>query len=69
MSDYIDQWTAFPNSKYDDMVDATSQALNRMIYSSGDVWEEKKQQRPEVDLLRMFEPYKNVEEALSWMHI
>ncbi len=68
VSDYIDQWTAFPNSKYDDMVDATSQALNRMIYCSGDVWEEKKQE-PEVDLLRMFDPYNNMEKGLSWLHI
>ncbi len=43
VSDYVDQWTAFPNSKYDDMVDATSQALARMIYSSGEVWEEKEE--------------------------
>ena len=39
VSDYINQWTAFPNSRHDDMVDATSQALTRMIYSSGAVWE------------------------------
>ena len=57
MSDYIDQWTAFPNSKYDDMVDATSQALNRMIYSSGDVWEEKKQE-PIFDVNKIFDPYR-----------
>ncbi len=56
VADYIDQWTAFPNSKYDDMVDATSQALNRMIYSPGDVWEEKKQQ-PVFDTNRLFDPY------------
>ncbi len=48
--------TAFPNSKYDDMVDATSQALNRMIYCPGDVWEEKKQQ-PVFDTNRLFDPY------------
>ena len=56
VSDYIDQWTAFPNSKYDDMVDATSQALARMIYSSGEVWEEKKEQ-PVFDVDRLFNPY------------
>ena len=55
-SDYVDQWTAFPNSKYDDMVDATSQALARMIYSSGEVWEEKEQQ-PVFDIHRLFNPY------------
>ena len=56
VSDYVDQWTAFPNSKYDDMVDATSQALARMIYSSGEVWEEKKEQ-PVFDVDRLFNPY------------
>ncbi len=66
---FIDQWTAFPNAKHDDMVDAASQALHGMIYSRGSLWEEKEQQRPDVDLLRMFQPYKNAEKALSWMHI
>ena len=56
VSDYVDQWTAFPNSKYDDMVDATSQALARMIYSSGEVWEEK-EQKPAFDVDRLFNPY------------
>lgn len=32
---YIDQFSLFPNGAHDDMVDATSQALNRMIFSSG----------------------------------
>ena len=56
VEDYINQWTAFPNSKHDDMVDATSQALARMIYSSGDVWEEK-EQKPVFDIDRLFNPY------------
>ena len=56
VSDYVDQWTAFPNSKYDDMVDATSQALARMIYSSGEIWEEKEEQ-PVFDIDRLFNPY------------
>ena len=56
VTDYIDQWVAFPNAKNDDMVDATSQALARMIYSSGEVWEEKAQQ-PVFDIDRLFNPY------------
>ena len=56
VSDYVDQWTAFPNSKYDDMVDATSQALARMIYSPGEIREEKEQQ-PVFDVDRLFNPY------------
>ena len=56
VADYIDQWVAFPNGKNDDMVDATSQALARMIYSSGEVWEEK-EQKPVFDVERLFDPY------------
>ena len=57
VDDYVNQWTAFPNSRHDDMVDATSQALARMIYSSGEVWEEK-EQKPVFDVDRLFNPYK-----------
>ena len=53
---YIEQWISFPNGRHDDMVDATSQALMRMIYSSGEVWEEK-QRRPVFDVERLFDPY------------
>ena len=56
VTDYIDQWVAFPNAKNDDMVDATSQALTRMIYSSGEVWEEK-EQKPVFDVEKLFDPY------------
>ena len=56
VNDYIEQWVSFPNGKHDDMVDATSQALARMIYSSGEIWEEKKQQ-PAFDIDRLFNPY------------
>ena len=56
VADYVDQWTSFPNGKNDDMVDATSQALARMIYSSGDIWEEK-DQRCVFDIDRLFNPY------------
>ena len=56
VTDYIDQWVAFPNAKNDDMVDATSQALARMIYSSGEVWGEK-EQKPVFDVERLFDPY------------
>ena len=59
VTDYIDQWVAFPNGKNDDMVDATSQALARMIYSSGEVWEEK-EQKPVFDVERLFDPYRTI---------
>lgn len=35
LEEYIKQWSEFPAGKHDDMVDATTQCLNRMIYSSG----------------------------------
>lgn len=34
--DFIDQFSGFPNAAHDDMVDAASQALNRMIFFSGE---------------------------------
>lgn len=35
LEEYLRQWSEFPAGKHDDMVDASSQCLNRMIYSSG----------------------------------
>ena len=37
VNDFIDQFTAFPNGAHDDMVDSASQALNRLIYFSGEL--------------------------------
>lgn len=34
---FIDQFTAFPNGAHDDMVDACSQALNVMLYDTGEL--------------------------------
>lgn len=36
-SAFVDQFTAFPASKNDDMVDSASQALSYLLYASGDV--------------------------------
>ena len=36
VSGFIDQFTAFPAGKNDDMVDSASQALSYMLYSSGE---------------------------------
>ena len=33
--DFLDQWTAFPASEHDDMVDSASQALAYMLQSPG----------------------------------
>lgn len=35
LEEYLRQWSEFPAGKHDDMVDASSQCLNRMIYNSG----------------------------------
>lgn len=35
LEDFLRQWSEFPAGKHDDMVDAASQCLNRMIYSRG----------------------------------
>ena len=37
VSTFVDQFTAFPASKNDDMVDSASQALSYLLYASGDV--------------------------------
>lgn len=37
VNDFIDQFTSFPNGAHDDMVDSCSQALNRLIYFSGEL--------------------------------
>lgn len=54
---FIDQFTIFPNGKHDDMVDAASQALSRMIYSSGTLTESAAKPRGFFDLARLFDPY------------
>lgn len=35
VAEFIDQFSAFPNAAHDDMVDAASQALQRLIYAPG----------------------------------
>jgi hypothetical protein len=35
--EFVDEFSRFPNAEHDDMVDAASQALNYMIFSSGRV--------------------------------
>ena len=57
VTDFIDQFSVFPNGKHDDMVDACSQALNRLIYCSGEVWQEQKPTQPQFSIERLFDPY------------
>ena len=41
VNEFVDQFTSFPNGAHDDMVDAASQALHRMIYFRGEFEEYK----------------------------
>ena len=41
VNEFVDQFTSFPNGAHDDMVDAASQALHRMIYFRGEYEEYK----------------------------
>lgn len=43
VEDYLDQWTAFPTGRHDDMVDSSSQALSWLLNASGAVVEEEEQ--------------------------
>ena len=56
VNDFIDQFTAFPNGQHDDMVDACSQALNRLIYSSGEIFEEPLRNKRSF-MEKIFNPY------------
>lgn len=67
---FIDQFTVFPNGAHDDIVDAASQCLNRMIFSSGIVppkeapVEERYVRKEESafnDPDKLFDPYKEAE--------
>jgi hypothetical protein len=35
LEEFLDQFTAFPAGKHDDLVDSSSQALSYMIFSNG----------------------------------
>lgn len=63
---FVDQFSAFPNGAHDDMVDAASQALQRLIYASGTIDKtpvpeyEQRQQKAEAafnDPDILFDPY------------
>ena len=58
VSEFIEQFTAFPNAAHDDMVDAASQALNRMIYFTGE-YEEYKPTEEELIVKREEEQFNN----------
>lgn len=37
IAEFVDQFTAFPASKHDDMVDSASQAISHLLYASGEI--------------------------------
>ena len=60
--DFIEQFTAFPNGAHDDMVDAASQALSRLIFAGGALPpQEPPRERPEERAFNdpgvLFNPY------------
>lgn len=72
VENFIDQFSVFPNGAHDDMVDACSQALNRMIFASGTIApaeepvEEQYVRKEVADFTnpdKLFDPYKTKD---SW---
>lgn len=60
--DFIEQFTSFPSGAHDDMVDAASQALNRLIFAGGalpgpDGRRETGEERAFRDAGALFDPY------------
>jgi len=45
VEDYLDQWSAFPTGRHDDMVDSSSQALSWLLNANGSVAEEQEEVR------------------------
>lgn len=55
--EFVEQCAAFPSGKHDDMVDAMSQALNRMIYVDGEDEEPEEEKRYRVYTPDMLQDY------------
>lgn len=64
VNEFVDQFTSFPNGAHDDMVDAASQALHRMIYSSGE-YEEYKPTEMEIAVKKEEEDFNNPDVLFS----
>lgn len=64
VADFLDQFTAFPTGAHDDMVDCASQALNRLIFASGQAGEppEAEEEQDEAEAFNdpeaLFSPYR-----------
>lgn len=55
--EFIDQFSLFPNGRHDDMVDACSQALNRLIFCSGEIPSSAPPPPEALNVPRLFDPY------------
>jgi tRNA modification GTPase len=51
--DFLDQWTAFPTGRHDDMVDSSSQALN-WLFSANGAPEEEPEEEDRSDLWSVY---------------
>ena len=76
IEDYLRQWSEFPAGKHDDMVDASTQCLHRMIYSSGfidaapEMTREALMQKREQDAFlgdALWNPYSHSDEDLVFI--
>jgi hypothetical protein len=60
LEDYLRQWSEFPAGKHDDMVDASSQALSKLLYAYGGAQQPKQPKKePEEAFLApgCYDPY------------
>jgi predicted phage terminase large subunit-like protein len=60
LEDYLKQWSEFPAGKHDDMVDASSQALSKLLYAYGGTEQPKVAEKaPEEAFLsaECYDPY------------
>ncbi len=53
VEEFLDQWTAFPAGRHDDMVDSSTQALSWLLYANGEVMEQEEEER-QVDLWEVY---------------
>lgn len=61
VNDFIEEASAFPNGKHDDMVDSMSQGLNRLIYFYGQL-----PQKPKDNSQWMFNTKREEGDYISW---
>lgn len=53
VEEFLDQWTAFPAGRHDDMVDSSTQALSWLLHANGEAAAQEKEER-QVDLWEVY---------------